>query len=361
MFGNEPHVWRIGALALITALSLWLPAQAALTVTTVIGKAQYAAEGQPWGDVTPGMTIPPSGDAQPGAYDLRTSADSEVMLEAGDGTVFYLRESARARLYAVTVTPTHRMYRAELAQGMLNVELPARTAGERVAFTRVVTAIAVLDAAAEPGRPTAFQIAYAPDTRQAEVYNFSGPVSLLQTDQGAITLAGLFGGRAGDEKEGMTFQIAEPEARVDLVVHPEIATIFVKSTHAVTDLVTMIGDAIGMEVTNIDDANQAPITLFMPNGEDAVTLDRQGRKLFVLAAPSGVIQAAAPQHVSGRFTFVRELGELDAVWIEDGGQRSGMTWSEPLLRNDDAGMPTLPPVPDSPPPEVLGSPILPGS
>ena len=337
-------------IVMVGFLGLALPVQADVIVKTVIGEAQVSVDGEQWTALVQESSI------QPGDI-VQTGIGGETIIQAEDGSVFYLREFSQLKFIELTLTDDMRMYQAELLQGMVNVDVPFLPAEEDNDLVQIVTDIAIVDATTTNDRSTSFQMTYDPSILIVELYNFSGIVTMRQIADGTSNIAGLFGGSDGGGKEGLTFPVNRNGAVAMIEVQPEVSTIIVKSTFGVDEIVAMLGDYMGMEATNIGEENLAPLTLFMPNGEDVLTLEEKGAKIFVATSPSNVVLASAPNYLHGQFKFFRELGTF---WMWDLCDCGGAAWgtkAPPIGPRPES--PVVPRPPSSPPPETAGSPILP--
>ena len=98
--------------------------------------------------------------------------------------------------------------------------------------------------------------------------------------------------------------------------------------------------------------NQAPITLFLPNGEDVLVLEKKGQRVFIATAPANVILGKADNYLHGRFKFFKELGTF---WMWDLCDCGGVDW-RPSTTPEPS--PTPDPIPTRPP-EDDGSPVQP--
>lgn len=339
-------------------LGLALPAHADVIVKTVIGEVQVSVDGEQWTALAQGSSI------QPGDI-VQTGLDGEVIVQAEDGSVFYLREFSQLKFIELTLTNDVRMYQAELLQGMVNVDVPFLPVEDDNNLVQIITDIAMADATITGERPTSFQMIYDPSILIVEVYNFGGIVTMEQIAEGTSSVAGLFGGSDGGGKEGLTFPVNRNGAVVMIEVQPETATIIVKSTLGVDEITAMLGDYMGMEATNIDAENQAPLTMFMPNGEDVLTLAEEGDKIFVATSPSSVVLASAPNYLHAQFKFFRELGTF---WMWDLCDCGRATWGTEAPQSQIQNVPNIarnpetvvvPAPPGSPPREAAGSPVLP--
>lgn len=329
---------------LISATLAW-PAHAAVTVRSVIGDAQVSVDGQSWAALTQDMSI------QAG-YRVRTDVGSNVVIQAEDGSVFDIQELSELKFNALTFSRTVRVYHIELLQGRVNGDVPFFQPEGDNDVVQITTTVAIADATTIDNRPTSFQVFTDPSIPLSELYNFNGFITLRKIAKGATNFVGLFGSGDATSREGLALPVKQIGAFVDMDVQAKLATIIVKSTHGIEKLTAMLGDYMGMEVTNIDEKNQAPITLFMPDGEHVLTLDKKGQKVSVATLPVNVILGKAPVYLHGKFEF---FYKFDATWDYDwcdGDLTSGAPEPGAVL--------TPWPVPPSPPDhEPSGSPILP--
>ena len=159
----------------------------------------------------------------------------------------------------------------------------------------IETAIGTTEATTNENRGASFQVSFDPSVPVWEIYNFEGVVVVNQTGAGVSNMAGLISEDAGTN-EGVTFPINIVGASIKMEVQPENALIIVKSSIQIVDLVAMLGNYIGMEVTQLDEENQAPITLFLPNGEDVLVWEKTGQRVFIATAPANVILGKADNY-----------------------------------------------------------------
>ena len=117
----------------------------------------------------------------------------------------------------------------------------------------------------------------------------------------------------------------------------------------------MLGNYIGMEVTQLDEESQAPITLYLPNDEEEVLrLEQKGQKVFIATAPANVVLGEAEVYLHGQFKFFEELGTF---WMWDLCDCGGVDWRPGVT--PPGRPPVVPPSPGTRPSESTGSPTRP--
>lgn len=333
---------KISVLVVIAGLlSLALPVFADVIVDAVHGDVRLFHDGQQWTSLTEGVVV------QPGDI-VQTGVESDVIIHTADGIVLSVRESSQLKFLEPILADSSPMNQIELLQGTLSIEMPFLRPDKDHTSIQVITAMALINAMTNDSRPTSLQVIYTPSISSVDVYNFGGTVTMRQISNGSANFAGLFGGKNGERKEGLTFPVNQNGTVVDLDVQAELSTIIVKSNLGIGDIVAMLGDYVGMEVTNLDEKSQAPLTLFMPDGENMVTLDGQDEKIFVVTSPANVVLGEAPIYVHSQFKFFRELGTF---WMREECDCGGVTWSS----GSDVIIEEPPPPPPPLPPESRAS------
>ena len=342
---QQKHTWRVAFLLLLgVCLMGAMSVEAAVMVQTVTGMVNFSTDGQQWQALNPG-------DELQVGQSIQTSSGSEVVLKTEDGSLFFVRENSQLTIVLLEFSSSSRMYRFNLSQGVVVAEVAKLGFAASQNSVTIETAIGTTEATTNENRGASFQVSFDPSVPVWEIYNFEGVVVVNQTGAGVSNMAGLISEDAGTN-EGVTFPINIVGASIKMEVQPENALITAKSSIQIVDLVAMLGNYIGMEVTQLDEENQAPITLFLPNGEDVLVLEKKGQRVFIATAPANVILGKADNYLHGRFKFFKELGTF---WIWDLCDCGGVDWRPGIVPES---IPTPEPIPTRPP-ESDGSPVQP--
>ena len=288
------EISKFVCMALLGLMSLIFPAYADVAVHTIIGDVQFSVDGEHWTALSQNVVVRPE-------QSVRTGVGSEAVLQAADGSVFYLQASSQVTFRDLTLTGNVRTYQAELLHGTLNVEMPFLSAEAGDELVRILTGMAIIVANTANDRSTSFQITYDPSISLAELYDFGGHVTLQQVTDGMSRVIGLFGSSDEGKQTGLAFPINHNDALVGIDVHTELAKINVTSNLGIGRIMALFDDSIGMEVADIDEANQIPLTLLMFNERNVLSLNKDGERIFVSASPSGGVPESVPDFLRGQF------------------------------------------------------------